>query len=312
MVSGFLISGFVITKYRPSPRKLFGWNVIIGFGYMLGQVSYIFLSCDNNYINNFSGTLNLTAQCNANCSCTGVAYSPVCYEPTSTTFFSPCHAGCNTWNDKEKFYDNCACALENQFTKRPFNYSTLQMKVTEIFKISDKTTPETTEFITSTISSTLSLTLPVVSITEDFTTSIASTESTAVMQNTTVEHQYEPSLFTSIINTTDSPSEELQFSQEHTTITHLSYTEPNNNPDEASTTVASGDYTSESGFEVTEEKLSRQERSSTANGDSLFKMIPGACLAGCAQGFYLFTIISFIINWFGATGRIGNILLNLR
>lgn len=317
MVSGFLLSGYVISKYKPSPRKIFCWNVIVGIGYMMGQLSYIFLSCDNNYINNFSGTLNLTAQCNVNCSCTGVAYSPVCYEPTSTTFFSPCHAGCNRWDDKEKYYDNCACALDNQFTKPPFNYSTIQMHVTEIFGTTVKTTTRAaTEFTSSSTSSILSSTLPVVSTTEDFTESIVSTETTVVVTNTTVEHQYQPTLFKAVINTTDSPTEELQSNEEHVTsgIADLSYTEPNKNEDDDFTTVAPTDYNAgENDYDITEEKPSRQERSvKEDNENSLLRMVPGVCLAGCAQGFYLFTIISFIINWFGATGRIGNILLNFR
>ncbi|KAG4073411.1 hypothetical protein HA402_007667 [Bradysia odoriphaga] len=281
VVAGFLLSGYTISKYKPSPRKLFFWNVIVGIVYMAGQISYIFLSCDNNYITDFSGTLNLTAQCNVNCSCTGVAYSPVCYEPTSTTFFSPCHAGC--FEDKGKYYDNCACATENQFTKP--------------------------DFTTSIMSSALTSILPVVSSTDDFSGSTVSTESTPSIPSTTVEHQYEPLHFKAIINTTDSPPEELQLSEEQST-SDVGYTEPNNNEDED--TASPSGFTNENDFNATEEKLSQQERSANDNENSLLKMVPGACSAGCEQGFYLFIIISCIINWFGATGRIGNILLNFR
>lgn len=42
------------------------------------------------------------------------------------------------------------------------------------------------------------------------------------------------------------------------------------------------------------------------------KMTPGACVKGCAFGFYAFSIISSVINCFGTSGRIGNILLNFR
>lgn len=37
---------------------------------------------------------NLTTNCNSNCSCDGVHYSPVCHKPTGQIYFSPCHAGC--------------------------------------------------------------------------------------------------------------------------------------------------------------------------------------------------------------------------
>lgn len=42
------------------------------------------------------------------------------------------------------------------------------------------------------------------------------------------------------------------------------------------------------------------------------RMTPGACVKGCAFGFYAFSIISSVINCFGTSGRIGNILLNFR
>lgn len=42
------------------------------------------------------------------------------------------------------------------------------------------------------------------------------------------------------------------------------------------------------------------------------KLIPGACIKGCAFGFYTFSIVSSIINCFGASGRIGNLLVNYR
>lgn len=294
MVSGFLLSGYVISKYKPGPRKLFFWNVVVGFGYMIGQVIYIFLSCDNNYINNFTGTLNLTSQCNTNCSCTGVAYSPVCYEPTSTTFFSPCHAGCNQWDDKGKFYDNCACAAsQSQYTQLPLNYST-------ILHTQDKTAESSSSSIFST-------TLPVVSTSVELPVSFVTTESTGALPNVT-ENQYEPILFKSIINTTENSTIEdvLYFQQSSTSDDEITQT----TEDAADIITTPSDYNND--YSTTEEIISRQERSSKDEESSLLKMIPGACLAGCARGFYMFTIISFVINWFGATGRIGNILLNFR
>ncbi len=321
MVTGFILSGYVISKYKPGPRKLFLWNVIVGFGYMIGQFTYIFLSCDNSYLNDFTGTLNLTAQCNTNCSCTGVAYSPVCFEPTSTTFFSPCHAGCNRWDDKEKFYDNCACALDNQFTKPPLNYSTI-LQTTAIFMGPDKTSsPYSTEFTSSSVFSTI---LPVVSTTQELPVSIVSTDSTLAIPNATVEAQYEPILFKSIINTTENSTDDEQLNEENSTRDSYDVDLNGKNEEEeddttttttTTTTTSSSistDDNSENDYTTTEENLSRQERSLGEETTNLLKMVPGACLAGCTKGFYLFTIISFIINWFGATGRIGNILLNFR
>lgn len=42
------------------------------------------------------------------------------------------------------------------------------------------------------------------------------------------------------------------------------------------------------------------------------KLVPGACIKGCAFGFYAFSLVSSIINCFGASGRIGTILVNYR
>lgn len=47
-------------------------------------------------------------------------------------------------------------------------------------------------------------------------------------------------------------------------------------------------------------------------GDNLSVMLSGACLKGCAIGFYIFTTVSAVINIFGASGRIGNLLVNYR
>lgn len=52
--------------------------------------------------------MNLTADCNADCNCAGVKYSPVCHEASKTTFFSACHAGCRTILDDKQF-GNCSC-----------------------------------------------------------------------------------------------------------------------------------------------------------------------------------------------------------
>lgn len=58
---------------------------------------------------------NLTSDCNANCYCENVKYSPVCHEPSKTTFFSACHAGCKTIPTdlgRESVFSNCTCIPE--------------------------------------------------------------------------------------------------------------------------------------------------------------------------------------------------------
>lgn len=42
---GILMSGMVISKYKPRARYLAGWNVIVGAISVLGIVSYAYLGC---------------------------------------------------------------------------------------------------------------------------------------------------------------------------------------------------------------------------------------------------------------------------
>lgn len=102
MVVGLLGSGWFIAKKKPHPSKLLGWNVLIGFVFIMGQISFLFLTCpDSSAPVIINGKLNVTQDCNAHCNCDAVPYTPVCNEKTGTTFFSACHAGCDSWDNKE-------------------------------------------------------------------------------------------------------------------------------------------------------------------------------------------------------------------
>lgn len=248
MVAGFLLSGFIISKYRPSPRKLFFWNVIVGVVYMMGQGTYITLTCDNNSLLNEFGALNLTASCNSNCFCDSVQYSPVCHEASGTTYFSPCHAGCGDWNETTKTYHNCKCATDNK--PLPWEQQLTTKQTTGAVKIVQQI--DTT-------------TIPATEILDITTTQINFDETTSNETSDLVTKEF--------VGYDEVVFEETMF--------------PDN---------GDSDY--------------QPTKSAQVNFDS--SMIPGACLSGCAYGFYMFTGISLLINCFGATGRIGNIILNFR
>ncbi|KAJ6647832.1 Solute carrier organic anion transporter family member 5A1 [Pseudolycoriella hygida] len=208
MMTGLMISGIIITRY------------------MAGQVIYAFLSCEHSTTSNLA--VNSTSQCNMHCLCEGVAYSPVCYVKTGTTFFSPCHAACNYWDNEKKIYAGCSCASElfSGFQNYEFTFSN----------------PSTYNNTEKKISS--------------------------VKNNTTM------------------PSSENRINNF------------NENPD-----------TEKGGTDVLKRSFSNN------NKDSNFLkniMAPGTCFKGCVKSFYLFTFIMFVINWLGSTGRITNVLLNLR
>lgn len=250
MVTGFLVSGRVITKYKPGPSKLFFWNVIVGFASVLGQISYIFLSCNHNNMLTEIGTLNLTAECNVNCSCDAAPYSPICHEATGTTYFSPCHAGCVEWDDNSKTYGNCGCAAEPIKNSLPdWMVKSRYMEEEEDSDVSTMVPVQTTQY------------------------------------SSTYQHKALNTLVETISEVTtvagdDDDDDDVDYYH-------------NDDDDDTNSTVA---------------------RIKRLIDDKFVKnfMTPGACLAGCAFGFWTFTSISLLINWLGATGRIGNILLNFR
>lgn len=93
---GILISGLVISKYKPKARYLAGWNIIVGAVSVVGMISYAFLRCsanDSQII--MAGTPAAQSSCSDNCNCDYVTYNPVCSED-GRTFISACHAGCRT------------------------------------------------------------------------------------------------------------------------------------------------------------------------------------------------------------------------
>lgn len=75
-----------------------------------------------------------------NCFCDGVAYSPVCCVKTGTTFFSPCHAACNRWDNEKKVYSGCSCAAKSLHSNG--NVSTILLKST--FRRDEDLIPTTT------------------------------------------------------------------------------------------------------------------------------------------------------------------------
>ncbi|KAJ9590581.1 hypothetical protein L9F63_016350 [Diploptera punctata] len=112
---GILISGLIISKYKPRARYLAAWNVIVGIISVLGIISYAFLGCpaSDHGAKMSHGDVGTGMSCYGNCSCDYVKYSPVCSEDGTTTFISPCHAGCmqqQTLNGS-KIYADCRCVV---------------------------------------------------------------------------------------------------------------------------------------------------------------------------------------------------------
>ncbi|VVC39928.1 Organic anion transporter polypeptide OATP,Kazal domain,Major facilitator superfamily domain [Cinara cedri] len=112
---GIVISGAVISKFKPSPRTLSMANLVFEGMEVLGNLAYVTLGCIPDDLHgqwNDDKTWNLTMECNAGCNCEqSMSYNPICSFDQSTTFYSPCFAGCaqTIINDAVKSYSNCTC-----------------------------------------------------------------------------------------------------------------------------------------------------------------------------------------------------------
>ncbi|XP_034947895.1 solute carrier organic anion transporter family member 74D-like [Chelonus insularis] len=120
---GILLSGLIISKYKPRARYLAAWNVMIGAISVMGMISYAFLGCpasDNQVmgIQGSSGELKTQFPCNVDCDCDYVTYNPICSED-GKTYISACHAGCRkvTINPNgTKTYSECSC-IRSRYSK---------------------------------------------------------------------------------------------------------------------------------------------------------------------------------------------------
>ncbi|KAL1493462.1 hypothetical protein ABEB36_011509 [Hypothenemus hampei] len=116
---GILLSGIIISKFKPRARYLAAWNVVVGAISVLGIISYAFLGCSNNESSFFSnGEISTVTECSSNCHCNFVKYNPVCSSDGTTTFVSACHAGCKkvmNINESEIFTE-CSCVTNDNIS----------------------------------------------------------------------------------------------------------------------------------------------------------------------------------------------------
>ncbi|KAH8401561.1 hypothetical protein KR009_006473, partial [Drosophila setifemur] len=109
--AGVLISGWVISKFKPSARAMAGWNFVVDYLTVAGIICYVLIGCDEGDRANSLSILPLSDSCSASCDCEYVYYSPVC-SPDNVTFISPCHAGCTAKELDElgkTIYTGCQC-----------------------------------------------------------------------------------------------------------------------------------------------------------------------------------------------------------
>lgn len=113
--AGVISSGALISKFKPRPKYLAAWNVITETFDVVVHLTFACLGCyktDFHGVFNDDNSWNLITECNVECNCSAsTKYNPVCSIDKSMTYYSPCHAGCTSWNmyNGTKIYENCSC-----------------------------------------------------------------------------------------------------------------------------------------------------------------------------------------------------------
>ncbi|XP_031830619.1 solute carrier organic anion transporter family member 3A1 [Nomia melanderi] len=114
-----VVSGLVITKAKPSSRSILEYGVIV----TIVSAGIIFTltvtSCEKRPIvgSDGKGSLFLLRYCNRNCGCSNDAdFHPVCDSKGKFTFYSPCHAGCTSSEQKNgmTIYTGCSCMEDTE------------------------------------------------------------------------------------------------------------------------------------------------------------------------------------------------------
>ncbi|KAF3425088.1 hypothetical protein E2986_03670 [Frieseomelitta varia] len=112
-----IVSGLVIAKAKPGAKYVIGYGIVV---VLLASAIIFSLSattCKKNPIVGTTkrGSLVLLKYCNRNCGCSNDAdFRPVCDNKGTFTFYSPCHAGCTSFELRNGIttYSGCSCVGE--------------------------------------------------------------------------------------------------------------------------------------------------------------------------------------------------------
>lgn len=98
---GIFLGGAILTCFKPRPRFVFIMVFLCEAFYIVSFGSGFFLGCDPLKISGSSNNLEaftLNTSCNAACDCSTSVFTPICGPDQTTTYFSPCHAGCRSFS----------------------------------------------------------------------------------------------------------------------------------------------------------------------------------------------------------------------
>lgn len=101
VAAGILIGGSLLSYLKPRPRFVFILVFLVEGVSLLTIGSGLFLGCEPAHMSGHfdeSGHFSPMTPCNAQCQCSSGGFTPICGPDGRTTFFSPCHAGCSSFN----------------------------------------------------------------------------------------------------------------------------------------------------------------------------------------------------------------------
>ncbi|CAG2109480.1 unnamed protein product, partial [Medioppia subpectinata] len=95
MAVGILLGGLMIKYFKPRPFRLVVYMFVVEWFTNGAFFAAMFIGCPPLTLPS-TLTINNHARCNAGCDCTTSVFTPICGSDKSTTYFSPCYAGCHT------------------------------------------------------------------------------------------------------------------------------------------------------------------------------------------------------------------------
>lgn len=271
MTIGLLLSGYVITKYKPPPKYLFFWNALLGLMAMSTQIFYTQIGCDGGNSLLVNGSI---ISCNTNCHCDGISYSPVCDRLTNTTYFSPCHAGCRSYDEKENVYRDCTCSNSAIASE----LGTIHSSDGRV--INKRSTSPASFLITGN---------GIVRGAGESTTNkiVASNKGRTTERQLTFYDVYD---------------EELKLNR------------PPHDHDETIDVNDLYDIVYEESLHEIDDEIALRKRRQVQSPSPLPEhiILPQSCVGDCRRDYYIFSFVSMISSLISSTGRIGNVLLSFR
>ncbi|KAL1493461.1 hypothetical protein ABEB36_011508 [Hypothenemus hampei] len=108
----YIIVGLVIAKVRPRPKLLVLWNIKVFVTVFVTFALTRFFKCAGKLNNEINGRLT-HPYCSWNCGCSlDGSFQPICLN--GQTHFSPCWAGCTSFDSSLKIYGNCTCGTDGR------------------------------------------------------------------------------------------------------------------------------------------------------------------------------------------------------